>query len=158
MAKKITLGQQFTRFFTLLFLGGILLSGLALSRTMQHEAETEMASRATMLTQTMNAVRSYTSEQIKPQLADKLATDASFVRETVPAYSAREVFEQFRKASEYKDFLYKEAALNPSNLRDQADSFESALVEQATLLAIDSKWDSACSIWPVRSVFKMLAA
>jgi len=130
MAKKITLGQQFTRFFTLLFLGGILLSGLALSRTMQHEAETEMASRATMLTQTMNAVRSYTSEQVKPQLVDKLATDASFVRETVPAYSAREVFEQFRKASEYKDFLYKEAALNPSNLRDQADSFESALVEQ----------------------------
>ncbi|MGB3767160.1 MAG: DUF3365 domain-containing protein [Phormidesmis sp.] len=130
MTKKITLGQQFTRFFTLLFLGGILLSGLALSRTMQHEAETEMVSRATMLTQTMNAVRSYTSEQVKPQLADKLSTDASFVRETVPAYSAREVFEQFRKASKYKDFLYKEAALNPSNLRDQADSFESALVEQ----------------------------
>ncbi|MEM9266980.1 MAG: DUF3365 domain-containing protein [Cyanobacteria bacterium P01_F01_bin.13] len=129
MAKKITLGQQFTRFFTLLFLGGILLSGLALSQAMQQQAESEVASRAQMLTQTMNAVRSYTSDQIKPRLATELATDPNFVRETVPAYSAREVFETFRKSPEYSHFLYKEATLNPSNPRDQADAFESQLVE-----------------------------
>ena len=60
----------------------------------------------------------------------QLASDAEFVPETVPAYSAREVFEQFRTSPEYADFLYKEATLNPSNPRDQADPFESALVEQ----------------------------
>ena len=130
MAKKTTLGQQFTRFFTLLFLGGILLSGLALSQAMQQQAETEMVSRATMLVQTMNAVRSYTSSQIKPRLAEQLENDPNFVRQTVPAYSAREVFEQFRQQPEYNDFLYKEATLNPSNLRDRADAFESDLVEQ----------------------------
>ncbi|MEO1401618.1 MAG: DUF3365 domain-containing protein [Cyanobacteria bacterium J06635_1] len=129
MAKKITLGQQFTRFFTLLFLGGILLSGLALSQAMQQQAETEVASRAQMLTQTMNAVRSYTSDQVKPRLATQLTTDPNFVRETVPAYAAREVFETFRKAPDYAHFLYKEATLNPSNPRDQADGFESQLVE-----------------------------
>ncbi|MEM9904722.1 MAG: DUF3365 domain-containing protein [Cyanobacteria bacterium P01_D01_bin.44] len=129
MAKKITLGQQFTRFFTLLFLGGILLSGLALSQAMQQQAETEVASRAQMLTQTMNAVRSYTSDQVKPRLATQLTTDPNFVRETVPAYAARDVFETFRKSPDYAHFLYKEATLNPSNPRDQADGFESQLVE-----------------------------
>lgn len=130
MAKKITLGQQFTQFFTLLFLSGILLSGLALSKAMQQQTEAEIVSRATMLTQTMNAVRSYTSDQIKPRLAEELATSANFVRETVPAYAAREVFEKFRATSDYESFLYKEATLNPSNPRDQADAFESALVEK----------------------------
>ncbi|MEM9089544.1 MAG: DUF3365 domain-containing protein [Cyanobacteria bacterium P01_F01_bin.53] len=130
MNKKRTLGQQFTRFFTLLFLGGILLSGLALSQAMQQQARTEMVSRATMLTQAMNSVRAYTSENIKPRLAEQLASEPEFVRETVPAYSAREVFEQFRESPEYADFLYKEATLNPSNPRDQADAFEAALVEQ----------------------------
>ncbi|NER79686.1 MAG: DUF3365 domain-containing protein [Leptolyngbya sp. SIO1D8] len=129
MPKKITLGQQFIRFFTLLFLGGILFSGLALSQAMLQQAESEVASRAQMLTETMNAVRSYTSNQIKPRLADELATEPEFVRETVPAYSAREVFETFRKSSEYEHFLYKEATLNPSNPRDQADTFETELVE-----------------------------
>ncbi|MFK8183358.1 MAG: DUF3365 domain-containing protein [Phormidesmis sp.] len=130
LAKKITLGQQFTRFFALLFLGGILLSGLALSQAMHKQAELEMVSRAEMLTQTMNAVRTYTSENIKPHLADELETNSEFIRETVPAYSAREVFEQFRESPDYADFLYKEATLNPSNPRDQADAFESDLVEQ----------------------------
>ncbi len=129
-ARKATLGGQFTRFFTLLFLGGIVISGLTLSTAMQRQAETEMVSRATLLTQTMNAVRSYTSEQIKPQLAENLANDTDFVRETVPAYSARAVFERFRQSPEYSDFFYKEATLNPSNSLDQANSFESDLVNQ----------------------------
>ena len=70
MNKKHTLGQQFTGFFTLLFLGGILLSSIALSQAMQQQARTEMASRATMLTQAMNSVRTYTSENIRPRLAE----------------------------------------------------------------------------------------
>ena len=51
--------------------------------------------------------------------------------ETIPAYSAREVFESLRqKDVSYRDFFYKEATINPSNLRDKADPFEKKLVEK----------------------------
>lgn len=76
----------------------------------------------------MNSVREYTNSQVKPELADKLETQ--FLPETIPAYSAREVFEHLRTSSNYGDFFYKEATLNPTNLRDKADEFEAGIVEQ----------------------------
>ncbi|NEQ52348.1 MAG: response regulator [Leptolyngbya sp. SIO3F4] len=129
IANNKTLSRQFTLFLTLIFIGGIIISGIALSSAMQKLAEVEIKARAEMMIQTMNAVRDYTSDRIKPQLADQLATSDSFIRETVPAYAAREVFEHFRKSPENQDFLYKEATLNPSNPRDQADEFETSLVD-----------------------------
>ena len=38
--------------------------------------------------------------------------------------------ETLRKNEDYKDFLYKEATLNPTNLRDKADDFEEKIVEK----------------------------
>ena len=128
MAKNQTLNRQFTLFFSIVFIGGIVISGIALSNAMQQLAKVEIRARAHMMIQTMNAVRNYTSESIKPQLADQLAQSSSFIRETVPAYGAREVFEHFRASPEYSDFLYKEATLNPSNPRDQADEFETKIL------------------------------
>ncbi|MEM6591724.1 MAG: DUF3365 domain-containing protein, partial [Cyanobacteria bacterium P01_C01_bin.73] len=39
-------------------------------------------------------------------------------------------FEHFRTSSSYGDFFYKEATINPTNLRDKADEFETNIVEQ----------------------------
>ncbi|HSM82589.1 MAG TPA: response regulator [Nodosilinea sp.] len=97
---------------------------------MQRKAEGEITARAEMLTQAMNSVRTYTSDNIRPLLADQLATSPEFISETVPAYAATEVFEDFRSQPEYESFFYKEATLNPTNPRDQADAFETSLVEQ----------------------------
>jgi HAMP domain-containing protein len=77
----------------------------------------------------MSAVRDYTSTQVNPELAPRLLTEEQFLPQTVPAYSAREVFEGLRKKPEYQDFFYKEATLNPTNLRDKADEFEAKIVE-----------------------------
>lgn len=130
MLGKLKLGTKFTLLLTLVFLGGIIISGITLSSAMQRKAEDEITTKAEILTQTMNSVRTYTSDNIRPLLADQLASSPEFISETVPAYAAREVFEHFRDRPEYKSFLYKEATLNPTNPRDQADEFESALVEQ----------------------------
>jgi HAMP domain-containing protein len=78
----------------------------------------------------MGAVRDYTSDQINPELAPRLETDEQFLPQTVPGYSAREVFENLRKREQYNDLFYKEATLNPTNLRDKADKFEVAVVNQ----------------------------
>ena len=130
MFRKLRLGTQFTLLLTLIFLGGIILSGLILSEAMQRKAEDEIATKAEILTQTMNAVRIYTSDHIAPLLQDQLKTTPTFLREVVPAFSAREVFENFRHQPEYQNFFYKEATLNPTNLKDKADEFETELVEQ----------------------------
>ena len=123
-----SLGNHFTKMLTIIFFVGILTSGIILSAAMRQKAEGEMVKQAEILIQTMNSVRNYTSEQVKPQLEDELTTESEFIPETVPAYSAREVFEEFRATEGYGDFRYKEAALNPTNPVDKADDFETQLV------------------------------
>ncbi len=130
MVRKLKLGSKFTLLLTLVFLGGIIVSGITLSSAMQHKAEDEIATKAKILTETMNSVRAYTTNNVLPQLNEKLTTEPEFVREAVPAFAAREVFERFRQQSEYRSFFYKEATLNPTNPRDQADEFETSLVQQ----------------------------
>ncbi len=130
MLRKLKLGTKFTLLLTLVFLGGICLSGMILASAMQHLAEEDVSTKAEILVQTMNSVRNYTDNTIDPLLANQLLTAPAFIPETVPGYAARQVFEQFRTHPEYKSFLYKEATLNPTNPRDQADNFETNLVEQ----------------------------
>ncbi|WP_035990602.1 response regulator [Leptolyngbya sp. KIOST-1] len=130
MLSHLKLGPKFNVLLTLVFVAGVVVSGITLAGAMQRKAEGEVTAKAEILTRTMNSVRSYTSERIQPLLADQLATSSTFISETVPAYAATEVFEHFRADPAYEDFLYKEATLNPTNPRDQADEFETALVEQ----------------------------
>ena len=132
--RRLNLQRKFTLLLSLLFLCGVFLSGLVLSTAMYHKAEEAVSDTAEVLMATMNAVRSYTNDQVKPQLGQYLNLDqnesAEFIRETVPAYSAREVFEGLRQKEQYKNFSYREATLNPTNIRDRADDFESTLVQQ----------------------------
>jgi HAMP domain-containing protein len=126
--QNLRLGQKFTLLLCLVFFAGIMLSGLALSQVLNQSAQGQLTAKALMLMETMNSVRQYTSVEVGPELNDRLA--AEFLPETVPAYSAREVFENLRTHEKYADFFYKEATLNPTNLRDKADDFEARLVEQ----------------------------
>lgn len=126
MFKKLKLRQKFSAALLLILVAGIVLSSVTLSNVLRRNAEAEMTDTALLLMETMNSVRDYTSDHVKPELIDRL--DTQFLPETVPAYSAREVFENLRQNSAYNEFFYKEATLNPTNLRDKADSFEAELV------------------------------
>lgn len=124
--KFLKLGQKFTLLLSIVFLIGIAASGLAMSRILNQGAQAQVTSKALMLMETMNSVRNYTSTQVNPELSPRL--EEEFLPETVPSYSAREVFETLRASPDYSDFFYKEATLNPTNLRDKADAFEEVLV------------------------------
>ncbi|MBD2059398.1 DUF3365 domain-containing protein [Oculatella sp. FACHB-28] len=126
--KNFKLGKKFTVLLLLIFFGGIVASGAALSSILNYNAQREVTSKTLMLMETMNSVRNYTNTQVNPELADRL--DTEFLPESVPSYSAREVFEKFRANPFYNEFFYKEATLNPTNLRDKADSFETEIVER----------------------------
>lgn len=128
MLKNLKLKQKFTLLLLVILVVGLSLSGLVLSALLRQNATNEIASRALTLIDTMTSVREYTLTQINPELADKL--EEKFLPQVVSAYSAREVFEILRKKPEYRDFFYKEATTNPTNLRDKADSYEANILDR----------------------------
>lgn len=130
MVRTLTLSQRFTLLLALVFVGGSVLSAVALFAAMQRKAEDEIAHRAEVLSQAMNAVRAYTSANIQPLLAAELEHGERFVSETVPAFAARTVFERFRQRPEFRHFFYREAAANPTNPVNRADDFEMGLLQQ----------------------------
>jgi HAMP domain-containing protein len=130
MLSRLKLSGKLNLILLLVFLIIVVVNGFVLSQILQKNAEREITSKAALLIETMGAVRDYTSTQINPQLANRLETEEQFLPQTIPAYSAREVFENLRKRENYSDFFYKEATLNPTNLRDKSDIFESNIVNQ----------------------------
>lgn len=128
MFKNIKLRKKITILLVTVFLVGTILSGVSLATALNYNSQNQITSKALILQETMLSVREYTVNQIAPELNNQLETE--FFPETVPSYSAREVFEKLRKNPQYSEFFYKEATLNPTNLRDQADKFETQIVEQ----------------------------
>ena len=81
----------------------------------------------------MNAVRSYTSSQVNPLLVPLMDSQWKFIPESVPAFSARSVFDQLRQDDRYRDFFYKEASLNPTAPQDRADEWETQVLQRVTV-------------------------
>lgn len=72
------------------------------------------------------AVRAYTSTGVAPLLAAD--NDILFLPHRVPSFSAQTVFAQFQGS--FRDYYYKEAALNPTNPDDLAEPWEAELINQ----------------------------
>lgn len=108
------------------FLVGFAAASMMSRQLLQENARDEVIRNARLLMDTAIAVRSYTVEQIKPQLDPQLAE--VFLPQTVPAYAATETLAHVQK--KYPDYSYKEATLNPTNPRDRATDWEADLVQQ----------------------------
>ncbi len=114
-----------------LILGLVLGIGFAVAaflshRFLQNEAREEVLRQARLMMQAMMAARNYTTAQIKPLLENQQEHQRSFLPQTVPAFAATESFNNLRSA--YPDYAYKEAALNPTNLRDRAVDWEADII------------------------------
>lgn len=114
----------------IVFIGGIFISGTALAKVLEQKTESEVANKAVMLMQMTNSIRQYTNEKVQPLLLPKVETSEEFIPESIPSFSLREVFAIFRKNKDYANFIYKDAATNPTNLRDKADNFEAKIVQE----------------------------
>lgn len=129
MIKNIKIGVKLNLLLGAILIALVLATSSVLSKTLESYAEKVIADKALLAIETMNSVRQYTSNQIQPELASRLESEELFLPQTVPAYSAREVFDNLRNNSKYNQFFYKEATLNPTNLRDKADEFETEIVQ-----------------------------
>jgi HAMP domain-containing protein len=130
MIRHSKLATKFTLLLSLVFIGAILMSGFALSKALEQRAEDEINYRGQILIQMINSVREYSATHITTLLASNLENQENFIPETIPSFAAREVFENLRKNKEYTDYFYKDATINPTNTRDQADEFEIKLIDR----------------------------
>ncbi len=127
------IGTKVTLSLIIVFIIGILISGISLANVLEDKAESEVDSKASALMAMNNSIRTYTNDRVQPLLLPKLETQEDFIPEAIPTYSVRETFEYFRKSPEFSSYFYRDAALNPTNLRDKADDFEADIVKRFRL-------------------------
>jgi hypothetical protein len=111
--------------FVLIFLLGLVATGAMTRRMLERNAQQETLQQARLLLEKALAVRSYTSTQVAPLLETQMKY--AFLPQSVPAFSATEVLARIQKS--HPEYAYKEATLNPTNLRDRAADWEADLIQ-----------------------------
>ena len=117
---------KFNLVFLLVFVVGLLVSGLVARTLLQRDAQAEVLDRARLLMEKAMVVSSYTASQIAPLLATQMKY--TFLPQSIPAYSSTEVVNALQKT--YPDYSYKAAMLNPTNPRDRAVAWEEDVINQ----------------------------
>ncbi|MBL8393959.1 MAG: DUF3365 domain-containing protein [Candidatus Accumulibacter sp.] len=107
------------------FLAGFAVAGYVSRTLLDRHAREQVLGEARLVMEAALAVRGYTVDQVKPHLLDRM--DKQFLPQTVPAFAATETLNQLRK--KYANYAYKEATLNPTNLRDRAADWEADLIQ-----------------------------
>jgi protein-histidine pros-kinase len=100
-------------------------AGLSYFAELQQAREQMLHNAETLLTLAVST-RKYTVKQVKPLLSEQ--NEKIFSPQTVPSYAAQETFRIFKE--EFPEFSYREAALNPTNRRDLAVSWEVDIIQR----------------------------
>lgn len=117
---------KFNIIFLLVFVLGFSVASYSSYNLLQENAQDEIVQNARLIMESSLASRTYTSDQIAPLLQTQMKYE--FLPQSVPAYGATEQFNALR--TKFPDFAYKEATLNPTNLRDRANEWEADLVNR----------------------------
>lgn len=121
----MTLLTKFNLALIAVFALALVPAGWIANDLLQRSARTQVIENARIMMETALAVRTYTIQQIQPLLAPQLET--TFLPQSVPAYSATEIFSALRKTN--PEYSYKEATLNPTNPRNRTVDWEADLVQ-----------------------------
>lgn len=117
---------KFNLVFVLVFLLGLAAAATVSDQLLQKNAREEIVLNARLVMESALAARAYTSTQVGPLLQTQMKYN--FLPQSVPAYSANEIFDGVRKT--FPDYAYKEAVLNPTNPRNRANDWEADIVNQ----------------------------
>ncbi len=123
---KFSIAAKFNLVFVTIFAVGFIAAGVVADRLLKESAREETLQNARLLLEAAKSVRGYTASQIAPLLKEQM--ELTFHPQSVPSYSAVEHLNVILKS--YPDFSYKEATLNPTNLRDKATDWEADIVQQ----------------------------
>jgi HAMP domain-containing protein len=100
--------------------------GASFYSMLQANAKREALREAGLMMDSALSMRAYTSEEIVPLLNAQMAKD--FLPQSVPSYAATQNFLKLR--AHHPEYAYREATLNPTNLRDRAADWEGDIVQQ----------------------------
>ena len=117
---------KFNLVFIVVFSLGFVAAGYVTNDLLQRNAKEEILQNARLIMESALASRAYTAGQVAPQLQTQMKYE--FLPQTVPAYGATEQFNALH--TKFPDFAYKEATLNPTNLRDRASEWEADVVNR----------------------------
>ncbi|MDX1653976.1 MAG: DUF3365 domain-containing protein [Candidatus Competibacteraceae bacterium] len=118
-----------TKFNLILFLTftlGLGLSALLTHRIVQENAQEEVLQNARVMMENALAIRGFTVREIRPLLAMQMKRQ--FLPHSVPSFVAQENFRIMQ--AQFPDYTYKEAALNPTNLKDRAADWEADIINE----------------------------
>src|SRR5947209_4353460 len=119
---------KFNLIFLVVFGLGMVPTWVLSHQFLKAEARDQVIAQARLMMEASMSTRWYTTTQIKPLLETSRELRHNFLPQTVPAYSATEVLSHLHRS--YSDYSYKEATLNPTNLRDRATDWEADVVNQ----------------------------
>lgn len=109
--------------------GGFLISHLSYSFLIGN-ARREVVQEGQLMLASAESVRDYTATDLSPLLEQLPRHRVHFLPETIPFYGATTTFNNLRKDNpEYRNYTYKEAALNPTNLEDRASDWEADVID-----------------------------
>src|SRR5262245_46655527 len=118
---------KFNLILLIVFAIGTVVTAYASRELLQRNARSEIYENAKLPVHRALAVREYTSTNIAPLLETQIRYE--FRPEMVSAFSAIEVLKKLRDANpEYKQYLYREATLNPTNPANKAVDWENDIV------------------------------
>lgn len=103
---------------------GLAVSGYVSYQILQKDAREQVVRDARLMMDTAIAIRNYTVQQVRPHLAAK---PNEFLAQSVPAFAATETLDRLKE--KYPEYSYREATLNPTNIRDKARPWEAELVQ-----------------------------
>src|SRR3954463_16333666 len=107
-------------------LGMYLISHFAYNFLMEG-ARRQVLEQAQLMATSAQATLAYTDEEVSPVLQKTPQHGSDFLAQTIPFYAANTTFKRLRAAA-YKDYVMREAALNPTNLDDRATEWEVDLI------------------------------
>jgi methyl-accepting chemotaxis protein len=123
--------------FVFVFGLGLIAVAYVFHTSLQTNARADVLNQARMLMGTAAAMRNYTNDHVKIALAQAEHNSAippeqqQFHAETVPAFASTELFTSLRSIDkDFTDYFYKEATLNPTNLRDRASEWETDVINE----------------------------
>jgi HAMP domain-containing protein len=117
---------KFSLVFVLVFGLGLAAAAWLSFGFLRENAHEQVRYQAQVMMDGAAAIRHYTDKKVGPAI--KAGKPNEFRPETVPAFAAIEIFDYLRKSN--PDYSYREATLNPTNLRDRAVEWEVDVIRQ----------------------------
>jgi hypothetical protein len=114
---------KFNLVLALVFVLGLAVSGYVSHDLLHKNARDEVLRNAGVMLEAALSMRAYTVGHVRGKLR---VVKNEFIPESVPAFAATEIMNQLQK--KYPGYVYKEAALNPTNPRNRAVEWESDIV------------------------------